>query len=89
MTLSDSDYRINADGYAVAHSSAFVNDSHHRIGTSVNGPLYAAAYKNKDETVTVIQVKIIPYNLYEIIKGGSRLGPKSFGKNVTFIKYLF
>jgi len=55
LTLSDSDYRINADGYAVAHSSAFVNDSHHRIGTSVNGPLYAAAYKNKSETVAVIQ----------------------------------
>ena len=57
MTLSDSDYRINADGYAVAHSSAFVNDSHQRIGTSVKGPLYAAAYKNDKQTVTVIQVK--------------------------------
>ena len=57
MTLSDSDYRINADGYAVAHSSAFVNDSHQRIETSVTGPLYAAAYRNEKQTVTVIQVK--------------------------------
>ena len=57
MTLSDSDYRINADGYAVAHSSAFVNGSHQRIETSVTGPLYAAAYKNEKQTVTVIQVE--------------------------------
>ena len=90
MTLSDSDYRINADGYAVAHSSAFVNDSHHRIETSVNGPLYAAAYKSKEETVTVIQVKIKPYNLYEIIKGGSILRPKmnTFVTKSTYLSLI-
>ena len=37
--MSDTDYRVNADAYAVAHSSAFVNDNYTRVGAEVEGTI--------------------------------------------------
>ena len=59
LSLSDADYRTNVDAYAVAHSSAFIDDTFTRIDANIVGPLFASAYAKDDQIVAVIQVLLL------------------------------